>query len=320
MALVGVDINQLNRAIIMVGSRAELANSIGKAPSYISHVISSGEMEEEEAEHIAKRFNIDVILGDTRVLGTEVVPEPKAKPTKYTKISPHDKMFDEFVSKFCVKGKQAECLFSDMFNTYLIYAHSVNDLGMSKDEFTRKLIDGFKVQSEKAVVSKPFDYIPRCMNYPYHFVPQRRLVIKGMTLNKDALNDLIEKECVEWVNKTCVESDGMCDIRDLQESFNDYHADKIKYSFTYFKMMLTFLGFQLACESGSNCSSYCRGLMPKSDYKKKAVVDDLYGIKKEDLTLRTINPTSQEVSVMEQLLAEQRRTNDLLVELISIWK
>lgn len=196
MSMVSVDINQLNRAIIKVGSRATLSSRLGKGASYISYVIESGEMEEELAEKIAVDYNIDVILGDTRVLGTEVAPKNEAKPVKYKKITPHEKFFKAFMNEFCEVRKDAECLFSDLFNAYLIYAHSQDDIGMAKDDFRQRVIDVDGVSSKKVVVTNPFDYIPSCMNNPYHFVTQRRLVIEGLTLNKDALDALIRKECV----------------------------------------------------------------------------------------------------------------------------
>lgn len=76
----------------------------------------------------------------------------------------------------------------------------------------------------------------------------------------------------------------------------------------------------MACESGSSTSTYCRGLALKDDYKKKAVVDDLYGLKKDDLILGEINPNPPMQGLFEQMIEEQKKTNRLLEELINIWR
>lgn len=335
MGTVAVDINQLNRAIIVVGSRTSLSQELGRESNYITYVIASGEMEEEEAEHIAKKYNIDVIVGDTRLLGqgSSINEEPEQKQVRKHNVHQvrscrkptHDEI-DSFVEKFCIIG-ESEALLGDLFTVYKLSAHSQKYVGLSKDAFLNHLFAQYDLEPEKMLVEEAFDYQKSLFDDSRSaFHPLPRMVVKGISFKTDALKNLLWSEFNKWVSEKCEPYVGESNIEELMNSYNSYYQGCAKLSLYFFKTVLTFMGYSLKCEKGSNFSTSCHGIRLKDSEHKPQVYENViktYNKKpvaelpKNEVRNGDYTELLTEIRGMRE---EQEKTNALLKELITIWK
>lgn len=322
MGTFDINIDKLNEAVILAGSRTQLASDLGTAPSYITYMINNGTVELDKAQIIKDRYGVDITQGNKLNLKQYANRESPAIQThsSNTDLADWHKFIDEFIDKYCVIGESNTILRRDLFVYYQLSARHHKCLPVSVNTLTKVLQDyGFNSCTED--VNIPIGNGVRFANSKGRRICK---VVHGIKVDLDAIYPVVEKNFSEWIEQECeIITNFEYDTFDNDESQWKYFSkvrESLQKSYEkYYKCQLSWYDFEsLLHVMGFTVTLNGSDLKLKDNTKRRKEIANLNLYEKQEQTdniqLQILNSLNRLIERMDSIESEIKEIRKVAVK------